>query len=159
MTAEEILKEKGNSIISASPNTTIRDAVELMLQHRIGSLVVKDAEAYVGIWTERDLLKDVVQEGFDLLTSRIGDYMATGLQYAKHSDDEYCLMDKFLGLHLRRLLVRKSGKLIGILTPGDVMKACAMAKDAELRSLNAMAGWEYYEEWRWKPGEQGRDSQ
>ena len=61
------------------------------------------------------------------------------------------LKDKFLGLKLRHLLIEKEGKYIGLLSIGDVIKASIQEKDQELKNLNAMVSWEYYENWRWKP--------
>ena len=77
--------------------------------------------------------------------------MTTGLKSAPASDTVYMLKDKFLGLKLRHLLIEKEGKYIGLLSIGDVIKASIQEKDQELKNLNAMVSWEYYENWRWKP--------
>jgi len=60
------------------------------------------------------------------------------------------LMDQFLGRHLRHLLIKKGGKFIGVLSIGDVMRATLSAKDNELKQLNAMVSWDYYENWKWE---------
>lgn len=152
LTAADILKEKGaESIVSVPPTTTLQAAIALMVAKRIGSIIVKDGDAFVGIWTERDLLRQVIAPDFNPATARIGDLMARHLHMAPATDPVYRLMDKFLGLRIRRLLIEKDGQVIGLLTAGDVMKACAREKDAELRSMNAMVGWEYYENWGWTP--------
>jgi CBS domain-containing protein len=150
-TAEEMIKEKGNHLISVSPDTTIYDALRLMIEKQIGAILVKKDGEIVGIWTERDLMRNTITAGFDARTAKIGDYMTTGLKSAPANDTVYMLKDKFLGLKLRHLLIEKEGKYIGLLSIGDVIKASIREKDQELKNLNAMVSWEYYENWRWKP--------
>ncbi|MEJ2536517.1 MAG: CBS domain-containing protein [Calditrichia bacterium] len=150
-TAEQMIKEKGNHLISVSPDTTIYDALRLMIEKQIGAILVKKDDEIVGIWTERDLMRNTVTAGFDARTAKIGDYMTTGLKSAPAGDTVYMLKDKFLGLKLRHLLIEKEGKYIGLLSVGDVIKASIQEKDRELKDLNAMVSWEYYENWRWKP--------
>ena len=64
------------------------------------------------------------------------------------NESAYGLMDKFLGLRVRHLLVKKEGKIVGLLSAGDVMKASIRAKDQELAHANATLSWDYYEEWK-----------
>jgi signal-transduction protein with cAMP-binding, CBS, and nucleotidyltransferase domain len=147
-TAEEILKEKARDIISVTPDTSIEEALQLMVYHKIGAILIKDGEAITGIWTERDLMEDVLQKGFDIRQSHIGDYMTTGLLSAPHTDTCYELMDKFLGMRLRHLLIEKNGHYIGMLSAGDVMKETLLEKTREYETLNFEVSWDYYENWR-----------
>ena len=77
--------------------------------------------------------------------------MTTSLISAPHDSTNYHLMDVFLGKRIRHLLIEKNGEFIGLVSPGDIMKAYIHEKDGELRDLNAMVSWEYYENWRWDP--------
>jgi len=150
ITAEEMVKQKGQEIITVPPDTTIYHALQVMLAHRIGAVLVKEGDEFVGIWTERDLMANTVTPGFDPNTARIRDYMVTGLQSAPHDESAYRLFDKFLGIRLRHLLIEKDGRFIGLLSTGDVIKTCLVEKADELKQLNSIVGWEYYENWRWK---------
>ncbi len=85
-TAEEILQEKARDIISVTPDTTIEEALQLMSYHKIGAILIKEGEHIVGIWTERDLMRNVLSPGFDIRQARIGDYMTTNLLSAPHTD-------------------------------------------------------------------------
>lgn len=147
-TAEDILKEKGGSVCSVSVDATVRDALEVMRENGIGSILVKDGDEITGIWTERDLMRDSLSEDFDPRTARIADHMTSDLQYTPHSDSVYDLMDRCLGLRKRRLLVEKDGRFIGLLSAGDVMKACLQEKDRDFKRLNELVSWEYYEKWK-----------
>ncbi len=150
LTAGEILEKKGHDIISVSPESTIYEALKIMLGKNIGAILVKDGENYVGIWTERDLMRNVMDENFNPRTEKVKDHMVTGLKYASHSDNCYQLLDKFLGMRLRHLLIEKNGKFIGLLSAGDVNKALLMEKTKEIERLNQMVSWRYYEDWKWK---------
>lgn len=149
-TAEDILKEKSGDIITVSPDTSIYDALTIMNKINIGAILVKQDNKFVGIWTERNLMKDVLKDGFDLNACKIKDYMTKDLICAEHNDSIPQLQDKFLGKRLRHLLIRKDDKFIGLLSAGDVTRASLIAKTEELKSLNAICSWEYYENWQWK---------
>jgi signal-transduction protein with cAMP-binding, CBS, and nucleotidyltransferase domain len=150
ITAEDILKEKGEEIICVSPEHSLHDALKIMLAKKIGAIVVKDGGNFVGIWTERDLMRNTVNENFDPSKAKIKDYMSTNLMSAQFSDSIYHLMDKFLGKRLRHLLIEKDGKYIGFLSAGDVTKALLVEKTEELEKLNKLVNMDYYENWRWK---------
>ena len=150
ITAEDILKEKGDEIISVAPDCTLHDALKVMLSKRIGAILVKQGESLVGIWTERDLMRNSVNEEFNPSTAKVEDFMSKGLMSAPYSDSIYSLMDKFLGKRLRHLLIEKNGKYIGFLSAGDVTKALLVEKTQELEKLNKLVNMDYYENWRWK---------
>lgn len=149
-TAAEILEAKGGEVISVAPQTTIYEALKIMNQSGIGAILVKDGQNIVGIWTERDLMSNIMEENFDPKTAKISDYMSKELKYSNHDDSAYRLQDKFLGMRLRHLLIQKDGNFIGLLSAGDVTKTLLNEKEIELKKLNAMVGWEYYENWRWR---------
>jgi signal-transduction protein with cAMP-binding, CBS, and nucleotidyltransferase domain len=149
-TAEQILQDKETDLISVTPETPITEALRLMIKNHIGAILIKDKEIIVGIWTERDLMRNTVSAGFDPQTAQIGDYMTTSLPSAPHTDTVYQLLDKFLGMRLRHLLIQKNGDYIGLLSTGDVIKASLQEKDQELKALNAIVSWEYYENWQWR---------
>ena len=150
-TAGGILGEKGGKLIGVPHDTTIYDALEYMIEKKVGAVIVmKDSKA-IGIWTSRDLMRNTVAEGFDPKVSRVEDYMTRNILSAPHTDTAYNLMDKFLGLRINHLLVEKDGEYIGLLSSGDVMKATIQEKTDELDQLNTMVSWDYYEEWKWEP--------
>lgn len=153
-TAEDMIREKGSDILSVPTGTVIMDALKHMNARQVGAvLVVRDGQP-VGIWTERDLMRNTLDGAFDPQTARIEAHMTTALIFAPHTDSVYNLMDKFLGLRVRHLLIEKEGKTIGVVSSGDVMKASIQEKDQELKQLNSIVGWDYYENWCWRPESQ-----
>ena len=155
-TAEDIVNEKGFSIVSVPHDTTIYDAIVTMIGKKVGAIVVTHEGRPVGVWSSRDLMHNIMEEGFDPKTARIEKYMSSPILTAPSTDTYFDLMDKFLGLRVNHLLVEKDGEYIAMLSSGDVMKANIQEKSEELDQLNTMVSWEYYEEWKWQPGKKNK---
>lgn len=150
-TARDILGEKGNEILAVSGSTTVAAALAKMVETKVGAVLVKDGGHLSGIWTERDLMRNTLEPGFDPATATVQDHMTRELRYAEASQSPYELMDKFLGLRLRHLLIRDGAEVIGLLSIGDVVRFALQAKTEEFAELKEQVNWEYYEEWRRRP--------
>ncbi len=148
-TAEDIVQDKNKDMICISHTETIHKVLQLMVANKIGAILVKKNDKIVGIWTERDLMCESITPGFDPKTARIGDHMTTQLKTALYNTPISKLEEMFLGLFLRHILVEKEGEYIGILSIGDVVRASLLEKDRQIKELNALASWEYYENWGW----------
>lgn len=148
-TAGDILNNKKRDMVTVRPEQTIREALERMQVNRIGAILIKRAERIVGIWTERDLARDVLRRGFDIDTALIADHMAAEICTVVDTTPILKLQEMFLGLFTRHILITRKGKPIGLLSIGDVLRASLLEKDAQIKDLNAVASWEYYENWGW----------
>jgi len=147
-TARDILTEKGGHMVTITSDATVFQALTVMTQNKVGSIVILDEEKIVGIWTERDLMFRALEEGFDPKTARLRDNMSEHLISANVEDPVYKLYDKFLGRRIRHLLIEEGGDFIGLLSVGDVMKASLQEMHEELAELNNMVSLEYYENWK-----------
>jgi len=147
-TAEDIVNEKQREIVFVSGDLTVHQTCRKMIENKIGAIVIKKDGEFVGIWSERDLLRNICNEGFDPLTARVCDYMSAPLQSAPHSTRIHKLEEMFLGLFLRHLLIEKDGEYIGMLSIGDVIRASLLSKDRQFKDLNEFVSWDYYENWR-----------
>lgn len=117
-----ILQEKNRPYIFVSPETTVFEALELMFEKNIGSLLVMDHENFVGIFTERDYARKVILKGKSSKLIPISEIM-TENPISVNSDNtiEECMWlmtNKFI----RHLPVMDDGKLIGVISIGDVVK-------------------------------------
>ena len=148
-TAGDILNDKKRDMVTIRPDQTIREALERMQVNRIGAVLVKRGEKIVGIWSERDLARDILKRGFDIDTALVENYMSTRLYTAPDDTPILKLQEMFLGLFIRHILITHRRKTIGLLSIGDVMRAGLLEKDTQIRDLTAMASWEYYENWGW----------
>ncbi len=147
--ARDIVQEKGNELITVSVDATVQDALKVMVAKKIGAVLVEKDGEIVGIWTERDLLRNSILDDFDAHTAKVSDYMTKDVITADADENIYRMMDKFLGLRFRHLPIEKDNKIIGLLSSGDVIKAALLDKTKEFDELNEMISWEYYENWRW----------
>jgi CBS domain-containing protein len=148
--AEDVLTEKGTPpLVTIPAEETLAEAVRLMVEKHIGALLASQNDVIVGIWTERDFLRNSLEPGFDPKTAKIGDHMQRDLKSAQADTPIIQLQEMFLGLFIRHILVKKKESYLGLLSIGDVLRASLLEKDREIRELNQIASWEYYENWGW----------
>lgn len=149
ITAEDILNEKKREMVWIDEDKTVSEAVRVMVNNAIGAVMIKRKGRMIGIFSERDLLRNTADPDFDPKRARVGDYMSTPLHCASHDTPLIKLYEKFLGLFIRHILIEKGDRQIGLLSIGDVLRANLLAQDKQIRELNAIASWEYYENWGW----------
>jgi CBS domain-containing protein len=152
--AEEMILEKNRAMITIDASDPVKNALNLMVKHKIGAVLVTEENKIVGIWTERDLLNNILNPQFDLQSSRIGDHMTMPVKTARHDTPLLKLKEMFLGLYIRHIVIEKKGKHIGLLSIGDVLRASLLEQDRQIKELNAIASWEYYENWGWHHSKQ-----
>jgi len=70
ITAEDIIKDIGEEPLCVPPETTVYDAVKLMMEKDLHAVLIKKDGEYAGIWTERDLMKNTVLDGYDPKTTK-----------------------------------------------------------------------------------------
>jgi signal-transduction protein with cAMP-binding, CBS, and nucleotidyltransferase domain len=149
-TAEDIINEKGSEIFCVSPNTIIHDALKIMNEKKIGAILIEDAGKICGIWTERDLMQDLILPGFDPKTAKIGDYMTKQLKTCSNDTPVYKMADMLLGLRIRHLIVERDGKHIGLLSAGDIIRAGLQFRTEEWKELDRIVRLKFYDEWKWQ---------
>lgn len=149
-TAEDILSDKQPSkMVTIGPGATIAEAVNRMNDSNIGAILIEKDGEIIGIWTERDLLRTANQPGFNPAMAVIGDHMQRQLHCADNDTPLEQLEEMFLGLYIRHILIKKQDRFIGLLSIGDVLRASLLEKDRQIRKLNTIASWQYYENWGW----------
>jgi CBS domain-containing protein len=117
-----ILKRKTRKIISISPSSTVLEALQVMADNNIGSLIVLDNDNYLGVLSERDYSRKVILMGKHSHTTLVSDIMNTDTPTVlpKHSIDE--CMDIVNKLHSRYLPVLENGKVLGIISILDLVE-------------------------------------
>lgn len=153
-TARDILRDKGGHMLTISSEATVHEAVSFMNQKRVGAILIVDENSQIiGIWTERDLMRRVIEPGFDSKQERVSSGMTSNLISANIDATPYELYEKFVGRRIRHLLIEEFGRYVGILSAGDVMHATLQQSAEEYRNLNEMVSMEYYENWKAKAQE------
>ena len=149
-TASDLLEEKKREMIVLSADTTVKEALRVMTENNIGAIVLEEKGTIAGIWTERDLMRNTLEQGFDPAGARIGDHMTRQLYSAPHDISIDKLQEMYLGLFVRHIFIEKDGRTIGLLSIGDILRASLIEKDRQIRELHDIASWDYYENWKWE---------
>jgi CBS domain-containing protein len=108
-------------VVTVTPDETVDRAVRLMVDHDIGSVVVEDDGRPVGLFTERDLTRRILDEA-GLLRRRLGDVMSAPVVSAEPGQQIVGAFELMNAKHLRRLPVVEGGRLVGIVTERDLLR-------------------------------------
>lgn len=123
MTVKAILEQKGGGVHTLGPNDKLSDAVGLLAKHRIGALVVTNGEnQIVGILSERDIIRCLSQEGAAALDRVVRMAMTPKVSICTESHTVNQVMETMTRGRFRHLPVERDGRLIGIVSIGDVVK-------------------------------------
>jgi len=124
MTVKAILSRKGNDVITIEPTVTLSAAVNILAEHRIGALVVVAGadEQVAGILSERDIVRALAQRGPGALQEAVGQVMTRRVVTCTESDTVAALMERMTQGKFRHLPVVERGKLVGLVSIGDVVK-------------------------------------
>ena len=121
-TVRQLLNEKGHDIFTVGPGETVFDAIRKMAEKNIGSLVVCEGSKPVGIITERHYARNVFLKGRASPSTLVRDIMETQVWYARPDQTVDECMAVMSNKRVRHLPVIDQGKLIGIISIGDLVK-------------------------------------
>lgn len=131
----DILGRKGSHVISVTVDTTVLDALKIMADQNMGSVVVKEGNQFLGIMTERDYSRKVVLKGKSSTDTKVGDIMSTDLPKVTPKDSiEFC-MQLLSEKHIRYLPVFDDGIMCGIISINDVVKETILAQQETISHL------------------------
>ena len=117
----DILRRKGSKVTTVSSDTTVIDALRIMSEQNIGSLVVMDNDSFLGIITERDYSRKVILMGRHSSDTPVGEIMTKDFPPVKQTDSVEACMQLMSERHIRYLPVIENGKLAGIISINDVV--------------------------------------
>jgi CBS domain-containing protein len=121
--AAQVLKSKPRQTVeSVAPSTSVFDAVKLMAEKNIGALLVLEEQKIVGIITERDYARKVVLLGRSSKETPVRDIMSSPVMYVRPDQTNEECMALMTENRLRHLPVVDQGKLIGLVSIGDLVK-------------------------------------
>ncbi|HBE80801.1 MAG TPA: hypothetical protein DDW65_23895 [Firmicutes bacterium] len=123
MKIADLLKSKGQSVITVSPDEPIFSALGKLIEHKIGALVVVNAEKKIlGIISERDILRAIYTDYEILKSKRVANLMTTNLIIAIPEDGIGYIMGIMTQNHIRHIPVIAKDGIVGIISIGDVIK-------------------------------------
>jgi CBS domain-containing protein len=121
-TVRQLLNEKGHNIFTVGPDETVFDAISKMAKENIGSLVVCEGTKPIGIITERHYARNVFLKGRASPSTLVRDVMETQVLFARPDQIADECMAVMSDKRVRHLPVMDQGKLIGIISIGDLVK-------------------------------------
>ena len=135
-TVTALLHDKsGQSIQTLPPGASVLDAIRLMAEHGIGSVLVTEAGQPVGIVTERDYARKVILKGRSSADTQLADVMSSPVLSVSSSDSiEHC-MQLMTEHKIRHLPVLDGASLVGMVSIGDLLKALLALRQREIEQL------------------------
>jgi CBS domain-containing protein len=138
MLVSQILKTKGDLVFTISPHETVAEACRLLLERRVGAMVVVDVrDAVVGILSERDVVKALAEDGAGALSRPVESCMTAEVIFAEPGELVDALMSRMTDRRIRHLPVLSAGRLVGIVSIGDLVKTKIAEAEAEAQHLKA----------------------
>lgn len=131
----ELLAEKGGAVYTVPPDATVSQAVRLMNDHGIGALVVVRDRSIVGMFTERDVLRRVVDTARDPNTTRVAAVMTANVIAASPSMRVEQAMRLMTDRRFRHLPVLAGDELIGMVSIGDLNRWVTINQEHEIQKL------------------------
>jgi CBS domain-containing protein len=132
-----ILVVKGNDVWKTTPDTTVYDALRLMADKDVGALLVMDNDQLVGIVSERDYARKIILHGKSSRDTLVSDMM-TRVVYTIHPAQtvQEC-MELMIDKHIRHLPVVEEGRVLGVISIGDVLKDIIYQQKVSIKSLES----------------------
>jgi CBS domain-containing protein len=119
----EILAKKGGNVISVTPETKVIDALKIMADRNIGSIMVIEGQTYRGLLTERDYARKVILKGKASSDTLVKDIMSNDLPHISRDTSIDNCMQLMSDNNLRYLPVFELENVVGIISINDVIKA------------------------------------
>ncbi len=132
---KHLLDSKGREIISIVEDASVFDAIKLMADRAVGSLLVMDGDALKGIVTERDYARKVIIKGRSSESTPVADIMTTDLVTASVDQTVNDCMTLMTNRRIRHLPVLEDGVVTGMISIGDLVQAIISDQQEEIEQL------------------------
>ena len=131
----QLLAEKGHRIFAIGPDDPVLTAVRLMADHYIGALLVMRGDELVGIVSERDYARKIILQNRASADTPVRDIMSSPVVTVKPSDTTDTCMRICTERRVRHLPVVEGGKVVGVLSIGDLVKSVINEQSQQIEHL------------------------
>jgi CBS domain-containing protein len=142
-TIREVLASKGNEVLTVSGQASVLEAIGIMSNANVGAIVIQDGDKPEGIFTERDYLRKIALKGLSSKNTAVSDVMSSPLITVDLSDPTREAMATMTERRCRHLIVMDEGKMVGIVSLGDLVKRMLQQKEAEVEHLSSYISGNY----------------
>ena len=137
MTVRQVLERKGHVAHAVRPDSSVYDALSVMAEHDIGAVLVTENDRLLGVFTERDYARKVVLKGLVSRDVRISELMTPNPCTVSPSSTVDEVMTTMTENRFRHLPVVERGRIIGVVTIGDMVKAVLSQQEQTIRHLSS----------------------
>lgn len=137
MKVSDILKGKSSHIYSVPGQSSVYEAIKLMGEKNIGALLIMEADNLIGILSERDYARKVVLKGKSSRETMVKDIMTENVLTVTTSDTIETCMEIMTQKHIRHLPILEAGKVLGMISIGDVVNAIIKTQKETIEHLQS----------------------
>jgi CBS domain-containing protein len=138
MLIAHVIRDKGGAVYTLAANATLEEAARELHTKGVGALVVIDADgAIAGVFSERDLVREIARNGADALSSPVGSAMSREVLTAHAEETIDDCLGRMTDRRVRHLPVVEEVRLVGIVSIGDLVKHRIAAAEAESAAMQA----------------------
>ena len=140
MQVYQILKSKSDDkVVTVPPGTLVSEAAKILADRKIGTVVVSpDGEIASGILSERDIVREIANRGATCLSDTVDTYMTSKLVTCTRNESADNVLQMMTKGRFRHMPVVEDGVMVGLVTIGDVVKACLSELAMEKNALEGM---------------------
>ncbi|WP_193368238.1 CBS domain-containing protein [Pelagibius marinus] len=139
-TIKQVLDNKGHDVLTVRPDDTVLKALQLMASKNVGAVIVTENDAAVGIFTERDYARNVILKGRSSSNTPIRDIMVPDVIFVTPQQTVDQCMAIMSEKRFRHLPVMQEGKLVGIISIGDLVKTIIDEQKFTIEQLQGYIG-------------------
>ncbi len=136
MTVRQVLLRKGGGVYAIGPQATVLEALKKLAEHDIGALLVMEGERLVGIFSERDYARKLVLLGRFSKDTRVEEVMTKEVITVRPETDLAEAMRLMTERRVRHLPVVEGGKVVGVISIGDAVKAIITQQEMLIEELS-----------------------
>jgi CBS domain-containing protein len=134
-TVNQLLNVKGSQIFSVAPQDSVLRAIEVMATKHVGALLVMEQGTLLGVISERDYARKVILKNRSSHDTPVGDIMSSPALTVTPDDTVHHCMEIMTEKRIRHLPVMKAGRVVGMLSIGDLVKAVMEEQSLHIEQL------------------------
>ena len=134
-TVDQLLRAKGGQVFSVGPKDSVLHAIEVMATRHVGALLVMEQDSLLGIISERDYARKVILKKRSSHDTPVGDIMTAPAVTVTPDDTVHHCMEIMTERRFRHLPVIKAGRVVGMLSIGDLVKAVIQEQTERIEQL------------------------
>lgn len=131
----EILDRKGRTVLTIHSGASVLEAIGIMSEANVGALIIQDGDQPDGIFTERDYLRKIALKGRSSSQTPLRDVMSSPLITVTSAETSEVAMETMTECRCRHLVVTEGGKMVGVISLGDLVKHMLQEKEVEVEQM------------------------